>query len=90
VKKLMQLEADKAVEAALGQTGGSTPSAAAPQAAAPTVQPAVEVTAGASPTSYPQWHLWTRRPLDGRGRYRRSNLRLYACRDEGRLHSEAH
>ena len=42
VKKLMQLEADKAVEAALGQTGGSTPAAAAPQAAAPTVQPAVE------------------------------------------------
>lgn len=36
VKKLMQLEADKAVEAALGQTGGSTP------AAAPTVQPAAE------------------------------------------------
>ena len=42
VKKLMQLEADKAVEVALGQTGGSTPAAAAPQAAAPTVQPAVE------------------------------------------------
>lgn len=42
VKKLMQLEADKAVEAALGQTGGSTPAAPAPQAAAPTVQPAVE------------------------------------------------
>ena len=43
VKKLLQLEADKAVEAALGQTGGSAPSAAAPQAPAPTVQPAVEV-----------------------------------------------
>ncbi len=42
VKKLLQLEADKAVEAALGQTGGSTTAAAAPQGAAPTVQPAVE------------------------------------------------